>query len=83
MYKEIIENIQKSLSGNSDMDKDYLISQLDFYKNHEYASEITKEISRLFWDCLSEEEVDFLNESHEKNEILKNKVNKINVRLVP
>lgn len=71
MYKEIIENIQKSLSGNSDMDKDYLISQLDFYKNHEYASEITKEISRLFWDCLSEEEVDFLNESHEKNEILK------------
>ena len=71
MYKEIIENIQKSLSGNSDMDKDYLISQLDFYKNHEYASEITKEISRLFWGCLSEDEVDFLNESHEKNEILK------------
>ena len=71
MYKEIIENIQKSLSGNLDMDKDYLISQLDFYKNHEYASEITKEISRLFWDCLSDEEVDFLNESHEKNEILK------------
>lgn len=71
MYEEIIENIQKSLSGNSALDKDYLISQLDFYKNHEYASEITKEISRMFWDCLSEEEVDFLNESHEKNEILK------------
>ena len=71
MYEEIIENIQKSLSGNPKLDKDYLISQLDFYKSHEYASEITKEISRLFWDCLSEEEVDFLNESHENNEILK------------
>ena len=71
MYNEIIENIQRSLSGNSNLDKDYLISQLDFYKNHEYASEITKEISRMFWDCLSDEEADFLNRSHENNEILK------------
>lgn len=71
MYDEIIENIQKSLSGNSTLDKDYLISQLDFYKSHEYAGEITKEISKMFWDCLSPEEADFLNKSHENNEILK------------
>ena len=53
MYNEIVENIQRNLSGNSDLDKDYLVSQLDFYKNHEYAPQITKEISRLFWECLS------------------------------
>ena len=71
MYNEIVENIQRNLSGNSDLDKDYLVSQLDFYKNHEYAPQIAKEISRLFWNCLSPSEADFLNRSHEKNEILK------------
>lgn len=71
MYNEIVENIRRSLSGNPDLDKDYLISQLDFYKNHEYASEIIKEISKMFWDCLSSEELDFLYESHESNEILR------------
>ena len=71
MYNEIIIKIQRSLSGNPDLDKDYLVSQLDFYKNHEYAPQIIKEISRMFWDCLSPAEVDFLNKSHENNEILK------------
>ena len=71
MYNEIVENIQRNLGGNSDLDKDYLVSQLDFYKNHEYAPQIAKEISRLFWECLSPSEADFLNRSHEKNEILK------------
>lgn len=71
MTEEIISQIKRNLSGNSNLDKDYLISQLDLYKNHEYASEITKEISKMFWDCLSPEEVDFLNKSHETNEILR------------
>ena len=71
MYNEIVENIQRNLSGNPDLDKDYLVSQLDFYKNHEYASQIAKEISKLFWNCLSPSEVDFLSRSHENNEILK------------
>ena len=71
MCKEIIEDIQRNLCGNPTLDKDYLISQLDFYKRHECANEITREISRMFWDCLSDEEVDFLNRSHENNEILK------------
>ena len=71
MYDEIIIKIRRSLSGNPDLDKDFLVSQLDFYKNHEYAPQIIKEISKMFWDCLSPYEVDFLNRSHENNEILK------------
>ncbi|WP_297979911.1 hypothetical protein [uncultured Methanobrevibacter sp.] len=71
MCDEIIKNIQRNLSGNSDLDKSYLVSQLDFYKNHEHAPQIIKGISALFWDCLTDDEVDFLDKSHNNNEILK------------
>lgn len=55
-YKEIINEIKRNLTGNSNQDKSYLIAQSIKYKNHEYSSEIIKEISILLLDCLSDEE---------------------------
>ena len=52
MTEEIISQIKRNLSGNPDLDRDYLVSQLDYYKNHESAYEIIKEISRLIWQSL-------------------------------
>ncbi len=52
MSEEIIEKIKRNLSGNPDLDRDYLVSQLDYYKNHEYSYDIIKEISQLIWKSL-------------------------------
>ena len=52
MTEEIINQIKRNLSGNPDWDRDYLVSQLDYYKNHESAYEIIKEISGLIWQSL-------------------------------
>ena len=52
MTEEIINQIKRNLSGNPDLDRDYLVSQLDYYKNHESAYEIIKEISGLIWQSL-------------------------------
>lgn len=52
MSEEIIEKIKRNLSGNPDLDRDYLVSQLDYYKNHESSYEIIKEISQLIWKSL-------------------------------
>ncbi len=57
MTDEIISQIKRNLSGNPELDRDYLVSQLDFYKDHEKSYEIIKEISRLIWQSL-----DFYNE---------------------
>ena len=67
MTKEIINQIKRNLSGNPDLDRDYLVSQLDQYKNHESAYEIIKEISGLIWQSL-----DFY---HEENDYESNKTN--------
>ena len=56
MYKEIINEIRSNLGGNKDLDKAYLISQLEKYADHEYGREITKEIGRMLWDCMTDEE---------------------------
>lgn len=52
MADEIIEQIKRNLSGNPDLDRDYLVSQLQLYKDHEFSYEIIKEISRLIWQSL-------------------------------
>ena len=67
MTEEIISQIKRNLSGNPDLDRDYLVSQLDQYKNHESAYEIIKEISGLIWQSL-----DFY---HEENDYESNKTN--------
>ncbi len=68
MYNQIIDEIKSNLSGNNESDREYLITQLDKYKDHEYAQEITREIGRMMWDLLSDEEKDqFAKTSEEEN----------------
>ena len=52
MTEEIISQIKRNLSGNPDLDRDYLVSQLEFYKNHESNYEIIREISKMIWQSL-------------------------------
>ena len=77
MTEEIIRQIKMKLSGNSDLDRDYLVSQLDFYKNHENAYEIIKEISGLIWQSL-----DFYHEENE-DESKKTNVSRILDEVIP
>ena len=56
MYQKVIEDIKKNLGENPDLNRKYLISQIEIYKTHEYSTEIIKEISRMIWDCLTPEE---------------------------
>ena len=77
MTDEIINRIKRNLSGNPDLDRDYLVSQLDYYKNHESAYEIIKEISRLIWQSL-----DFYHEVN-NNESKKTNVSRILDEVIP
>lgn len=54
MYEEIINNIKLNLGENKDLNRKYLASQIENYKDHPYNLEIIKEISRMMWDCLSD-----------------------------
>ena len=77
MTKEIINQIKRNLSGNPDLDRDYLVSQLDYYKNHESAYEIIKEISGLIWQSL-----DFYHEEN-NDESKKTNVSRILDEVIP
>ena len=55
MYEEIIKEIKLNLGENKDLNRKYLASQMEKYKDHPYNVEITKEISRMMWDCLTDE----------------------------
>lgn len=71
MYQEIIKQIKSNLGENKDLNRKYLTSQMDVYKNHPYEKEIIKEISRMLWDCLSEEEKEeFIEISDNENPIM-------------
>jgi len=56
MYEEIINKIKSNLGENQDLNKQYLSSQIEKYADHPYNKEIIKEISRMMWNCLSDEE---------------------------
>ncbi len=56
MYEKIIENIKSNLSENNELNKQYLSSQIEVYKDHPQSTEIIKEISQLIWECMSEDE---------------------------
>ena len=77
MTEEIINQIKRNLSGNPDLDRDYLVSQLDYYKNHESAYEIIKEISGLIWQSL-----DFYHEEN-NDESKKTNVSRILDEVIP
>ncbi len=67
MYEEIINEIKSNLGENKDLNKKYLSSQMDVYKNHPNNKEILKEISNMMWDCLNEFE------KEEYKQIIENK----------
>ena len=67
MYEEIINEIKSNLGENKDLNKKYLSSQMDVYRNHPNNKEILNEISSMMWDCLSEFE------KEEYNQIIENK----------
>ena len=56
MYEDIINEIRLNLGENDDLNRRYLSGQIEKYKDHPYNKEIIKEISRMMWDCLSEDE---------------------------
>ncbi len=66
MYEEIISEIKSNLGTNKELNRQYLSSQIEVYKDHPYNKEIIKEISRMMWDCLSEDEKQEYNEIAEK-----------------
>ena len=71
MYQEIIDEIKSNLGENNQLNREYLSSQIEKYQNHEYGNEIIKEISRLMWDCLSDEEKkEYIEISKNENPVL-------------
>ncbi len=71
MYEEIINEIKANLGENPDLNRKYLSSQIEVYKDHPYNKEIIKEISRLMWDCLSDDEKqEFIEISERENPII-------------
>ena len=71
MYEEIIKEIKSNLGENKDLNRKYLSSQIEVYKDHPYNKEIIKEISRLMWDCLSEDErQEYIELSEKENPIM-------------
>ena len=71
MYEEIIKEIKSNLGSNKDLNRQYLSDQIEIYKDHPYNKEIIKEISRMLWDCLSEDEKqEFIDISEKENPIM-------------
>lgn len=71
MYEEIIEEIKANLGENKELNKKYLSSQMEKYVDHPYNKEIIREISRMMWDCLTEEEQrEFAEISEKENPIM-------------
>lgn len=56
MYEEIIKEIKSNLGENKDLNRAYLSSQIERYSDHPYKKEISREIYRMMWDCLSDDE---------------------------
>ena len=71
MYEEIIIDIKANLGQNKDLNRQYLSTQIDRYKDHPYNKEIIREISRMMWDCLTDEEKkEFIEISDNENPIM-------------
>ncbi|MBQ6511478.1 hypothetical protein [Methanobrevibacter sp.] len=77
MYEEIIKEIKSNLGENNELNRRYLTAQLDVYRDHPYNIEITREISRMIWDCLSQDEKEEFREITEKENHLMDILNEI------
>ncbi len=54
-FEEIMREITKGLTGNSEEDTRYLQEQMEKYKDHEMNQEILRACGRLLYKCLPEE----------------------------
>lgn len=71
MYEKIIKEIKSNLGENKELNRKYLSSQIEKYSDHPYNKEIIREISRMMWNCLSEEEKEeFIAISEKENPIM-------------
>ena len=71
MYEEIINEIKANMGENKELNKKYLSSQMEKYVDHPYNKEIIREISRMMWDCLTEEEQnEFVEISEKENPLM-------------
>ena len=71
MYEKVIEEIKSNLGENKELNRKYLSSQIERYSDHPYNKEIIREISRMMWDCLSDEEKEeFIAISEKENPIM-------------
>jgi len=71
LYDEIIKEIKSNLGENQELNKKYLSSQIEKYVDHPQNKEIIREISRMMWDCLSEDEqMEFAEISEKENPIM-------------
>ncbi len=71
LYEELINEIKSNLGENPDLNKKYLSDQIEKYADHPYNKEIIKEISRMMWDCLTEDEKnEFIEISEKENPIM-------------
>ena len=71
MYEDIIKEIKANLGENKDLNRKFLSSQIDRYKDHPDNKEIIREISRMMWDCLSDDEKEeFIELSEKENPVM-------------
>lgn len=69
-FDKIIEEITSKLSGDNEKDLKYLHEMCEQYKNHKYAKEIIRALSRLMYDMLpddSRNEIDRLVKNQEQS----------------
>lgn len=55
-YESIMQNIQSALTGDRKHDFEYLTTQIEQYKKHEYGKEIIRECGRMLYNMFSDEE---------------------------
>ena len=77
MYEKIINEIKSNLGENKELNRNYLISQIDKYKNHPYSQEIIREISRMMWDYLDDVEKQEFIEINEKENPVRDILNEV------
>ena len=77
MYEEIINEIKSNLGENKELNKKYLSSQIEKYVDHPYNKEIVREISRMMWNCLTEEEQNEFAEISEKENPIMDILNEV------
>jgi len=77
-YEMIINEIKCNLTGNAEEDKIYLNSMMEKYKTHEFRFEIIKEIGRLMWNVLSDDEKEEFIRASQKDSAIPQFLDEIN-----